>query len=78
MSAAAATTCTVLLTGGAKRSVSAGNSIEVVWTRCCAGDSDRGEGSFRALTAVDVLRGGDGGVCTGAGEVVEVELGGGC
>ena len=61
-----------------KRSVSAGASTEGVCARCGAGDPDRVEVSFRALTAVDVLRGGDGGVCTGAVEVVEAELGGGC
>lgn len=64
-------------TGGKKRSASDGKSAEGVCTLCGAGDAELEAGSFRALTVVDVLSGGDGGVCTGPVEVVDVELGGG-
>jgi len=64
------------LTGGKKRSDSGIDSVDGLCTRWGAGEADCESISLRVLT-VDVLSGGDGGVWTGAADVVDAELGGG-
>jgi hypothetical protein len=65
-----------ILTGGKKRSASGSASARGVWTLWGAGEAVWEGLSFLTLTVVDVDNGGDGGVWTGAVEVVEAELGG--
>jgi hypothetical protein len=62
--------------GGKNLSDSGSTSSDGLCTRCGAGDAGCEGRSFLVLTDVEVLKGGDGGVCTGAVEAVDAELGG--